>query len=85
MLTIEIENDTTGTITRANYNYTVRVNDTVIEVGTIKGHYRADGWRYLVTLIGTIPAFRFAIPYGVKVESTDVVVRPGDARYSECE
>lgn len=69
MLIIEIQNDTTGTERSANYKYTVRVNDMVVEVGTIKGHNTADGWRYLVTLIGTPPAFRSAIPAGVKVES----------------
>lgn len=69
MLTIEIENDTTGTNKRANYKYTVRVNEEVIEFGTIKGHDRSHGWRYLVTLIGTPPAFRSAIPADVEIKS----------------
>lgn len=68
MLIIEIQNDMTGTEERANYKYTVHVNDKVIEIGTIKGHNPSDGWRYLVTLVGTPPAFRSAIPAGVKVE-----------------
>lgn len=69
MLKIEITNDETGTERSANYNYTVRINDRVIEAGTIKGHNRSDGWRYLVTLVGTPIKFRSAIPLGVKVES----------------
>ena len=69
MLTIEITNDGTGTDRDANYTYVVRVNNEVLEVGTIKGHDRSDGWRYLVTLVGTPPKFRSAIPAGVKVES----------------
>lgn len=69
MLNIEIVNDGTGTERSANYKYVVRVNDEVLEIGTIKGHDRSDGWRYLVTLIGTPPAFRSAIPVGVTVES----------------
>ena len=69
MLTIEIKNDGTGTERNANYVYVVLANDEVIETGSIKGHNRADGWRYLVTLIGTPPNFRSAIPAGVKIES----------------
>ena len=69
MLIIEITNDGTGTDKNANYTYVVRVNNDVLEVGTIRGHDRSDGWRYLVTLIGTPPKFRSAIPMGVKVES----------------
>jgi len=83
MLKIEITNDETGTERSANYNYIVRVNDEVIEVGTIKGHNRADGWRYLVTLIGTPPKFRSAIPAGVKVES-NLTQRALDGACTSC-
>ena len=69
MLKIEITNDETGTDRSANYTYVVRANDKVLEVGTIRGHDRSDGWRYLVTLIGTPHKFRSAIPVGVTIES----------------
>jgi hypothetical protein len=48
MLTINIHNDGTGTDTSANYTYVVRVNDEVIETGSIFKHNRSDGWRQLV-------------------------------------
>ena len=83
MLIIEIQNDTTGTNERANYKYTVHVNDEVVEVGTIKGHNPSYGWRYLVTLVGTPPAFRSAIPVGVKVESL-LTMRAADV-FPQCE
>ena len=48
MLMILIHNDGTGTNESANYTYEVRVNDSVVEKGNIKGHNRKDGWKVLV-------------------------------------
>lgn len=69
MLKIEITNDETGTDESANYTYVVRVGDKILESGTIEGHNRSDGWRYLVTLIGTPLFMRPAIPRGTTIHS----------------
>ena len=52
MLIILIHNDGTGTEENANYTYEVRINDKVLEYGSIKGHNRSDGWRTLLGVIG---------------------------------
>lgn len=51
MLTIQIQNDGTGTETKANYRYQVLINQTVIESGEIKGHNRKDGWQRLTAML----------------------------------
>ncbi len=51
MLIIKIVNDGTGTVEVGNYRYQVLVNDTVIESGDVKGHYRKKGWRNLVSML----------------------------------
>ena len=51
MLIIKIQNDSTGTVEVGNYRYQVMVNDTVIELGDIKGHKRKEGWQKLVAMM----------------------------------
>jgi len=48
MLIVKIQNDGTGTVDIGNYRYQVMVNETVIESGDIKGHFRRKGWRHLL-------------------------------------
>lgn len=69
MLIVEIHNEGTGTERSANYTYVVRVNDEILEVGTIHGHDRRDGWRALLVGICTPPKFRSALRPSLIVES----------------
>ena len=47
-LYITITNDDTGDEKIGFYNYTVSINEEVIEEGRIEWHSRADGWLSLV-------------------------------------
>ena len=40
--------NTSGCAPRSNYEYAVYINETVIETGTVSGHYRHKGWADLV-------------------------------------
>ena len=51
MLIIKIQNDGKGTVDVGNYRYQVMINETVIESGSINGHYRLDGWQKLVGML----------------------------------
>lgn len=49
MLHLKIINDGTGTNEIGNYTYSVWINKTCIETGSIKAHQRRKGWRTLVS------------------------------------
>jgi hypothetical protein len=51
MLIIKIQNDSTGTPEIGNYRYQVMVNETVIEIGDVKGHRRSQCWQKLVARV----------------------------------
>jgi len=51
MLTIYFHNDKTGTLKVGNYEYEVFVNTRKIAEGDVKGHYRPNGWKGLVTAL----------------------------------
>lgn len=51
MLIITIHNDGTGNVETGNYDYTVRVNNTILERGSVKGHKRRQGWQNLVSMV----------------------------------
>lgn len=48
MLIVLVQNDGTGTNKNANYKYTIKINEKIIETGTIKGHNREHGWQSLI-------------------------------------
>ena len=48
MLIITVHNDGTGTHLKANYTYEVRVNKHLIDDGSVRGHYRKNGWQSLM-------------------------------------
>jgi len=51
MLTLNIQNDGTGTDLIGNYRYEVKVNLHVVASGEVKGHWRPNGWPMLVETI----------------------------------
>lgn len=51
MLVIKIINETANDNNIADYQYTVMVNDTIIDFGKIYNHNRNNGWRKLVEMI----------------------------------
>lgn len=53
MLILKIVNDGTGTKEIGNYRYQVMVNNTVLEIGEVKGHHRKNSWRKLVSMVLT--------------------------------
>jgi len=72
MVEIKIWNDETKTGDFADYEYTVRIGDKIIESGKIVGHNKNNGWRALLVWITTPPQFRSALRpkiVNVKMES----------------
>lgn len=48
MLIITLHNDGTGDQLKGNYNYTVYINEQILDKGRIEGHARPSGWQGLV-------------------------------------
>ena len=55
MITIQIQNDGTGTDESANYDWRVGINFHLIARGRVEGFNRADGWRELLRLVSYAP------------------------------
>lgn len=51
MLIVKIHNNGTGTNEKANYDYGVYVNETLIAMGNIYDHNRNNGWVNLLEML----------------------------------
>lgn len=43
----------------SDYEYEVKINQNVIEKGTVKGHNRKDGWKCLIEMLITKSGLEF--------------------------
>lgn len=51
MLSVYIQNDSSGSEKIGNYTYVVAVNRNVIHRGALKGHRRSKGWAALLKMV----------------------------------
>ena len=72
-LIIVVQNDGTGDVDKANYDWRAYVNDTMINSGRVENHYRKDGWEQLVRRVANAAeSAKYKTQYEIMTDVYDI-------------